>query len=404
MLSLCPAPRRRAAAVALLTLSALTLTACAADKAPDTDTAAGGASSGAGAGASTEASTGGGGQEAATAAADKGYEGTSTLPDDTSRPAAKGKRVIFISSGQNSISTAVPLAGQMEAAKALGWQTQLLDGQSNPALWPGLVRQAIAAKPDAISLQAIDCPLVAKPLEEARKAGIKISAGYSFDCDDPKFKGAAHFDAVPFYASANGDVGEFTRRYGELQGDAAIAKLGDKANVLQLNDEEFRILDYTKEGFQRAIEKGGGKITYSTFLVSELGPKLEAKVSGELLKNPDVNVVKSPYTGATLLGIQSGIQKAGRAGKVYVIGGEGFAPELDLLRAGSIDVVNITPPAWVGWATIDSLNSAFNGTKPVDSGIGWTLVDKDHGLPAKAGASFDDFPDFRSAYKKAWGV
>ncbi len=404
MMSIHTSARRRAAATVLV-LSALALSACGEDKVEESTPAAGGdsAAPAASTGASAEAA-GGGAQEAAQAAVEKGYAGTSTLPDSTSRPGAKGKRVIFISSGQNSISTAVPMAGQIEAAKALGWQTQLLDGQSNPSLWPGLVRQAIASKPDAISLQAIDCPLVAKPLEEARKAGIKISAGYSFDCDDPKFGGAKHFDAIPFYASANGDPGEFTRTYAELQANTAIAKFGDKANVLQFNDEEFRILDYTSEGFQRGIKAGGGKIVYATFTVSELGPKLEAKVSGELLKNPDVNVIKSPYTGATLLGIQSGIQKAGRAGKVFVIGGEGFAPELDLMRAGSVDVVNVTPPAWVGWATIDSLNSAFNGTDPVDSGVGWTLVDKEHGLPAKAGAEFNDFPDFRSVYKKAWGV
>jgi ribose transport system substrate-binding protein len=401
VMSIHTSARRRAAAT-VLALSALTLSACGEDAAPEAPAAVGTEGS---TGASAPASAAGGDAKAAAQAnVEKGYAGTSTLPDATPRPAAKGKRVIFISSGQNSISTAVPLAGQMEAAKALGWQTQLLDGQSNPALWPGLVRQAIASKPDAISLQAIDCPLVAKPLEEARAAGIKISAGYSFDCDDPKFKGAKHFDAIPFYASAKGDPGEFTRTYAELQADSAIARFGDKANVLQFNDEEFRILDYTSEGFQRGIKKGGGKIVYSTFLVSELGPKLEAKVSGELLKNPDVNVVKSPYTGATLLGIVSGIQKAGRAGKVMVIGGEGFAPELDLVRTGAVDTVNITPPAWVGWATIDSLNSAFNGTAPVDSGVGWTLVDKDHGLPPKAGTEFNDFPDFRSVYKKAWGV
>jgi ribose transport system substrate-binding protein len=382
----------RRSAIALLAVSAMALSACGEDRAPA-------APSGPAAGPVAADS-----QAAAAAAVEKGYEGTSTLPDPAPRPGAKGKRVIFISSGQNSISTAVPLAGQMEAAEALGWETQLLDGQSNPALWPGLVRQAIAAQPDAISLQAIDCPLVSQPLEEARAAGIKIAAGYSFDCDDPKFGGTAQFDAVPFYASADGDVGEFTRRYGQLQGETAIAKFGAGANVLQFNDEEFRILDYTSEGFQRAIAAGGGKITYSTFLVSELGPTLEAKVAGELLKNPDINVVKSPYTGATLLGITSGIQKAGRQGEVFVIGGEGFAPELDLMRQGAVDVVNITPPAWVGWATIDSLNSAFLGQKPVDSGIGWTLVDAQHGLPGAAGASWDSSPDFRSVYKKAWGV
>lgn len=384
------AAQRRRGAVALLALSALALSACGQDKVADP--VGGGPSAAAG------------GQSAAAAAVETGYKGTSVLPGAAPRPAAKSKRVIFISSGQNSISSAVPVAGQIEAAKALGWQTQLLDGQSNPALWPGLVRQAIAARPDAISLQSIDCPLVAKPLEEARAAGIKVAAAYSFDCDDPKFKGAKHFDAVASYGSANNDLGEFTRQYGELQGNAAIAKFGDKANVLQFNDDEFRILNYTSEGFQRAVKAGGGKITYSTFLVSELGPKLEAKVTGELLKNPGVNVVKSPFTGATLLGIASGIQKAGRTGKVYVIGGEGFAPELDLMRKGAVDIANVNPNAWVGWATMDSLNSVFIGQKPVDSGIGWTLVDAEHGLPSAAGASFEDFPDFRAVYRKAWGV
>lgn len=384
--------RRRRVAVTVLAISALTLTltACAEDTVTSPDGAAG-----------VDA---GKAQETAIANVEEGYAGTSKLPDDTPRPAAKGKRVIFISAGQNSISAAAPMAGQIEAAKALGWQTQLLDGQSNPALWPGLVRQAIAAKPDAISLQGIDCPLVAKPLEEARAAGIKISAGYSFDCDDPKFKGEAHFDAKPFYAST-GDFSETMRRYGELQGDAAIAKLGAEANVLQLNTEEFRITEYTSEGFQGAIERGGGTITYTTFLVSELGPALEAKVSAELLKNPDINVVKGPFTAATLLGIASAVQKSGRTDELYVIGGEGFAPELDLMRAGEIDVVNVFPATWVGWATMDSLNSVFNGTEPVDSGIGLgTLVDKDHGLPAGDGSSFEDFPDYRAVYKKAWGV
>ncbi len=387
-----PFPRRRRGTMVLLVASALMLAACG------QDTTASSASAGSNASVAPDA------QAAARSAVEAGYKGTSTLPDATSRPAAKGKRVIFISSGQNSISSSIPLAGQVEAAKALGWDTQLLDGQSNPSLWPGLVRQAIAAKPDAISLQSIDCPLVAKPLEEAKAAGIKIAAAYSFDCNDPKFGGEAHFDAIPFYAAAKGDLGAFTRSYGQLQGEAAIAKLGDKANVLQLNDEEFRILDYTNEGFQTAVKAGGGKITYSTFQVADLGPKLEALVSGELLKNPDVNVVKSPYTGATLLGIVSGIQKAGRTGKVYVIGGEGFAPELDLMRKNAVDVVNINPPAWVGWATIDSLSSVFNGQKPVDCGIGWTLVDAQHGLPSATGAAFDTFPDYRSVYKKAWGV
>ena len=74
------------------------------------------------------------------------------------------------------------------------------------------------------------------------------------------------------------------------------------------------------------------------------------------------------------------------------------------MRQGAVDVVNITPPAWIGWATIDALNSVFIGQEPVDCGIGWTLVDAEHGLPSEIGASYENSPDFRSVYKKAWGV
>jgi ribose transport system substrate-binding protein len=57
---------------------------------------------------------------------------------------------------------------------------------------------------------------------------------------------------------------------------------------------------------------------------------------------------------------------------------------------------------WNGWAAIDTLNSVFLKQPPVDSGIGWTFVDKDNGLPASG-----EVPtpiDFRAASQKAWGV
>src|SRR5665647_702988 len=101
------------------------------------------------------------------------YRGSSVLPSPASRPAAKGKNVTIISSGQNSISSAVPVAGEMEACAAIGWTCTVYDGKSDPSTWPGLVRQAIAARTDGIILQAIDCPLIEQPLREAKAAGIK---------------------------------------------------------------------------------------------------------------------------------------------------------------------------------------------------------------------------------------
>jgi len=85
-----------------------------------------------------------------------------------------------------------------------------------------------------------------------------------------------------------------------------------------------------------------------------------------------------------------------------VMGGEGFAPELDLLRTGKgVNAVNIVASDWTGWAAIDTLNSLFLGKPPADSGLGWQLADKDHNLPASG--PFVPAIDFKSAYKQAWG-
>ena len=48
------------------------------------------------------------------------------------------------------------------------------------------------------------------------------------------------------------------------------------------------------------------------------------------------------------------------------------------------------------------MNSVFLGQKPVDSGIGWTMVDAEHGLPASG--EFVPPVDFKAEYQKAWGV
>ena len=64
------------------------------------------------------------------------------------------------------------------------------------------------------------------------------------------------------------------------------------------------------------------------------------------------------------------------------MGGEGHEPELDLLRDGKITAVNIFAADWEGWAAIDTMNSVFRKTPPVDSGLGWVMADAEHNVPA----------------------
>lgn len=346
----------------------------------------------------------------AAAAGDSGlnYKGTLREPDGSPRPAAKGKKIAILSAGQASISSSVPVAAAEAAAKAAGWQTSIYDVQLNPANAPGLVRQAIAAGVDGIILQAVDCPGAKGPLQEAKAKGIKVVGIYSFDCNDPVFKSsdpALFSGQVNYGKDAAAGIGAFTEKYGADQAKAVIAATGGKAKVVFFNSPTVTVLNYTGKGFKDEIAKCKEcKIVAEVeFAGSELGPNLQQKATTALLQNPDANAVKSPYTSATLLGIAPAVVQSGRASKLYVMGGEGFAPELDLLRANQgVNAVNIAPSDWTGWAAVDSMNSLFNGTEPVDSGLGWQLVDKRNNLP-KSGP-FIPAVDFKAIYKKAWGV
>lgn len=352
----------------------------------------------------------GGGTTSSTPAGTSGEQVSSAplkAPDATARPGAKGKKIVVISAGQASISNSVPVAAAVEAAKALGWTTTTYDEAFNPASAPGLVGQAIASGAQGIILDATDCPTVKNALEQAKTKGIKVVGIYSFDCNDPIFGGGGQplFSGQINYGARAADIGKFTEQYGADQAKAVVKATDGKAKVVFFNDQEFSVLRYTGKGFLDELAKCAGckVVAKVDFTGTELGPNLQQKVTSALLQHPEANAVKSPFTAATLLGIGPAVTQSGRGSKLYVMGGEGFAPELDLLRSGQgLNAVNIAPSDWTAYAAIDTMNSLFSGKPIAESGLGWQLVDKQQGLPASG--PYVPTVDFKAAYKKAWGV
>ncbi len=334
--------------------------------------------------------------------------GTLKSPSTASRPAVKGKRIVVISSGQSSISSSVPVNAAVAAAKAIGWQVSVYDEQLNPANAPGLMRQAISSGADGIILDATDCPTVKGPLQEAKARGILVVGIYSFDCNDPAFGagGKPLFSGNINYGVATGRaIDKFTESYGAAQADAMIAATGGKAQVIYFNDPEFVVLKYTGQGFLNEIAKCSGckVVDKVQFTGTELGSVLQQKAATALLQHPEANAVKSPYTAATILGIAPAVSQSGRVAQIYVMGGEGFQPELDLMRAHQgVNAAMIAPSDWTGFAAIDTMNSLFRHSKPAYSGLGWQLVDAQHNLPASG--PFTSSIDYKAIYEKAWGV
>jgi ribose transport system substrate-binding protein len=342
---------------------------------------------------------------AAIAATKAAYKGTSRAVDPTPRPAVRGKYLIVVSAGQSSISAQVPAAALVDAAEAIGWRVDVYDGMLTPARYPQLVRQAIAAGADALLTLGIDCQAVKRPLEEARAEGIAVTGLAAFDCSDPRGGAAKQslFNAPLNFGPEVRNVGDWVASYGVDQANYVIAKSKNAAKIMLVTGPEYTTLYYVDRGFRRTIAKSGSSKIVSTLEISNgdfLNGQLLPKIQAELLRHPDVNWIRSPFTYATTLGVVPAL--GANDSNIKVMGGEGYQPELDLIRAGKITAVNVVSAGWEAWAAVDSLNSVFRGEKPVDSGFGWTMTDQQHNLPPSGEA--EPAFDYRAAYRKAWGV
>jgi ribose transport system substrate-binding protein len=344
---------------------------------------------------------------AAKVATQKAFNSTNTNVDPKKRPAVKGKHIFVISQGQSNLSSSIPSNGAMDAAKAMGWQATLLDGKLNAANYGPLIRQAISQGADGIVLDAIDCNQVVAPLQEAKAKGIAVIPIYAYDCNDPLekagpslFTSSINYNNLPLKS-----LGAFGESYGRDQANYVISTSNNKAKVLLINDLEFTVLKYTARGFADQIKHSGGSkiVDKLNFVSADLTtPKVTQQIQAELLKHPEINWIKSPYTYTSLLAIEPAI--ANKPGKYQVMGGEGFQPELDLIRSGKFTAANVIDSEWTGWAAIDSMNSVFRKEKPRPSGIGWTITDATHNLPPAGQLVPNPGIDFKSEYKKAWGV
>jgi ribose transport system substrate-binding protein len=331
------------------------------------------------------------------------YRGTFRAPDPASRPAAKGKKIVIISAGQSSPTSAGPVNAAAEAARVLGWDAQVYDAQFNPAAnGAKLVRDAIAAGADGI-VANFDCAAAPGAFAEARAKGVMVVPLYGFDCgtgDKALFSGYVN-NGVSGPRTAE----ELTAAAGAVIADVMIAATDGHAQVIVFNDPAFTILRYLNAGFLARIRQCAGcqVLAAVDFLTTDLGPAFQQKVASTLLKFPRANAIKSPYTAATLAGIAPAVVRSGRQDQIFVLGGEGLPQDLDLIRTDKgLNACLLTDAAWNGWAVVDTLNSLFLGQKPRASGLGTLLIDRDHNLPPSG--PITHAIDFRAAYKHAWGV
>jgi ribose transport system substrate-binding protein len=338
---------------------------------------------------------------AAKANVDKLFMGTETKPPTSGPKAAAGKSIYVISCGQAVPGCSLQTNGAVEAGQTLGWNVTLVDGAfgANDGYNKG-IRQAIAAHANGVILVSIDCSFVIQALREAKSAGLKIVGQSAFTCaDDPSLM------TVMSYSSATPDLATFGQAEGIGQADYIIAKRDGKAKVLN-----FRFIDNTlaiqiTNGFTSEISKCTNcSVKDADIALSDYGTPsgFSRKTSTALLGAGDVDAIRVPFDSFITGGVGQAVVNAGKAASILVVGSEGYAANLNLIREKRGQSAAVaSDQQWTGWGGADAMNRLFANDQPAPAGIGFKLIDADHNLPASG--DYHSSVDFKSAYKAVWG-
>jgi ribose transport system substrate-binding protein len=368
-----------------------------------------------GCGSSSNSSTSSGGTNAAATTSNapgvarakglvaKWYQGTYKDPSTFGSPKpATGKTIWAISCGQSLSSCARGTKGAVDAAKAIGWNVHVFDTKGDLGTANQGIRQAIAAKADGVFVYFIDCSYMKQGLQEAKKAGIPVVQAEGIDCNLAQ-KGAPSLFAWNVSYS-EGPLLTWLKDFGRAMTSWQIANSNGKADILYIADNAAVGTKAVTAGFKQEIgtcTQCKSKVVEYSF--DQMTKGLSSLVQDELLKNPTIDSVAVAYDAILQAGVSDGVQQAARTGrKIVLTAGEGQDPTMALLRKGVVSAGVGLDNEWESWSGIDALNRIFNGKKPVTSGVGIQLYDKNHNVPASG--PYKAPIDFKAAYKKAWGV
>jgi ribose transport system substrate-binding protein len=337
----------------------------------------------------------------------KAYIATATAPvtewkGPTTGPKAQGKKlVVYVSTDQRNGGAQGVGDGAAEAAKVLGWDFRILDGQGSVPGRTSAMTQAIALKPDGIILGSPDAVEQAPTIEQAVAQGIKVVGWHSGPAP-------GKIENSPVFTNITSDPLEVAKASALY----AVVDSGGKANVVLFTDSIYAIATAKTDAERAAVQGCAGCKVLSTEdtpigdlsnRMGQLTTSLLAKYGKDWTYSIAVNDLYFDFSAPAL--VSAGIDPAEGYPR-QISAGDGSVPAFQRIREGQYQVATVAEPLnQQGWQTIDELNRAFAGEEP--SGF----VQPPH-LFVKANIDsdggdkniFDPGNGYRDQYKKIWGV
>lgn len=313
----------------------------------------------------------------------------------TSGPAAvSGKTIVYVAQTMTNPGVAGVAKGVEEAAKAIGWQVRVIDGEGTPAGIQAALSQAITLKPAGIVIGGFDPQLTAQQMARAEAAHIPVIGWHAVGSPGPS-------ENPRLFTNITTKVEDVAR----ISADWIIARSDGDAGVVLFTDDSIPFAKNKADLIQRELAACSGVrlLSYENIPIPDASSRTPQAVSSLLSRFQDKWTYSVAINDLYFADAAPALRAAGKpgSGPPFNIGaGDGDPSAFQRINSKQFQAATVPEPlSQQGWQIIDEFNRAFAG-RPASGYVAPVHIataENSHG------ATSWDPSGYREAYRKIWG-
>ncbi len=319
-----------------------------------------------------------------------------TGPAFQAGPCMKGKAILAV-----PFNSAVPfaqdiLAGYHDAARRVGFTLSEWENQGQPTQWASGISNGVSRHASLIDLLAgVDPSVVVPQIEQARAAGIPVTAGHFYD-----YSQTAQPALTSYVPNNFAEIGRVLAAW-------AIARTEGHAHVLALGPDEVVSTGPLVAAIRATIGQCPGcTMNYQNVPITDWSTRIQSVTQATLLADPKINYVLPVYDSMTQFVVPA-LTLTGKQDSVKVASFNGTPFVVDMVREGDVEMVLGESPDWVGRVVADHDMRELCGVKgEAHPNFPLYIFDarnaKTAGVPAQSSRGYGT--DYIAAFDKLWGV
>lgn len=286
---------------------------------------------------------------------------TAGCSSDDNGSSGSGKKTIQLITGVKSDPFYITMAcaAQAEAAKVGVDLKTNGSAQWDVAVQRPIIDSVAATHPDGLLISPVDSTALTPSLQQIQGAGTKVVL-----VDTSVTEASVGVSRI----SSDNEAG------GKAAAKALAQLMGDKGSAIVISVKPgVSTTDARIKGFTEEMQSNHSGITLLPVLYdNDLPATAASQIQATLAAHPDLGGVFAGNTN-TAQGVSTGLQAAGKQGKVKVAAFDAEPDEITALKNGTLDVLVAQDPGGIGTQGVDQALAAIQGKK-VTAQIGTPMV------------------------------